>query len=909
MTRLLEPEDRHGSWLAFLRHEVPIQRANYRICCVVAMIFMPAGSFLELLLPDRSHLWHFMPARWLNSLALAIIWLLLGRVKSARMVRLLGLSVALPPITAIAWMIHQLGGAESSYYAGLNLVMVGAVLLMRWTVWDSTLVVLATMTAYLLACIGGGQSLLGGIFLSNLYFICVTGVMVVVGTWLYNSIRFNEFLLRRTLDQKHEEVVQANLKLEENNQKLRELDEAKSRFFANISHELRTPLTLLIAPVETLLHKGADISQDQRQEMLATMQANAMRLLKLINTLLELVRLDTRAVELRKAPMLMSDFIQGLGRACSALAQDKRITLQVTCDPDIRPMLADVEKLERICLNLLFNALKFTPAGGTIRFSASLNGSQVLIQVKDSGVGIATEHLPHLFSRFWQADASSQRRFQGLGLGLALVKELVEVHGGSVSVESSLGKGATFSVLLPYEEAVSEAPAARPRLNADGEPTTGEWIMDLYRRAEFSGSVSHIQRHRELPANAPQPRLPGASARQNKPRLLIAEDEPDMMAYLRGQLADSFEIIEALDGNEAVTKAVQYLPDAILSDLMMPYKDGMQVCRELRERTSTRAIPVVLLTARPDENTKIEALTAGATDFVGKPFSLTEVRVRLNNLVESHRHEKKLAEQTARLESALEQLKESEALLVRQEKLSSLGRMSAGLIHEINNPLNFAVQGLHFLRQQMPQVPEDSREVFIETLGDIEAGVNRVSTIITDLRSFTRSDNSKLVEFEIRPLIETVLRFFSHQIKGFVEVHIDIPEGMVLLGNHGQLTQVLVNLVQNSLDAMDEKSFHDDEKPTLHVSAREEDGRILLKVRDNGAGMTLETQEHVFDPFFTTKDVGKGMGLGLAISHRIIMDHQGSISLRSKPGEGTEFILDLPQACSYVHPHPEAAST
>jgi C4-dicarboxylate-specific signal transduction histidine kinase len=120
---------------------------------------------------------------------------------------------------------------------------------------------------------------------------------------------------------------------------------------------------------------------------------------------------------------------------------------------------------------------------------------------------------------------------------------------------------------------------------------------------------------------------------------------------------------------------------------------------------------------------------------------------------------------------------------------------------------------------------------------------------------------------------------------------------------------VLVNLVQNSLDAMDEKSFQNDEKPTLHVSAREEDGRILLRVRDNGAGMTIETQEHVFDPFFTTKDVGKGMGLGLAISHRIIMDHQGSISLRSKPGEGTEFILDLPQACSYVHPHPEAAAS
>jgi signal transduction histidine kinase len=880
----------------FQHYERDIRIQNYRLCSGLASFFMVAGASLDLIVYKQAGMWQFLPFRIMSAATLLIIGFLLGTKLGREWHRTLGICMSVPLMGSIGWMIYVMEGFASPYYAGLNLVMLGAAILMRWPLFESVLVVLLTIGIYFAACFLHGPVSNLSLFFNNCYFLFVTGVFTVAGTWFYNNIRFSEFLLHKSLGAKHEQLQMANNQLEQSNQKLRELDEAKSRFFANISHELRTPLTLLIAPVETLLTKGEGISATERHDMLGTMHANAMRLLKLINTLLDLVRLETQTVELHKAPIILGDLIHGLGKACLALAQDKRITIETTCAADIQPIMADVEKLERVCLNLLFNSLKFTPAGGRISFSATRDGGQIRIQVRDTGVGVAEEHLPHLFSRFWQADASSQRRFQGMGIGLALVKEIVSLHGGTINVESTVGKGSTFTVCLPYEPVSSDAVIPKVRSKSNGEPSTGEWVIDLYRRAEFSTTLADSPR-RTTASSTPLKVLQRDG--KKPPTLLIAEDEPNMMTYLCSQLSADFEIIQAIDGSEAVSKACQYLPDIILSDLMMPYKDGMQVCRELKERTSTRSIPVVLLTARPDEQTKIEALTSGATDFIGKPFSLTEVRVRLMNLAASHLYQRELADQKKRLEATLEQLKEAESLLVQHEKLSALGRMSAGLIHEINNPLNFATQGIHWLKQMKDRLPGSLQDDFAETLDDIDIGVKRVVTIIADLRSFTRPNQDGFADFELRPMVNTVLRFFSHHEKDGMRFIVDVHDGLLVHGNHGHLTQVLVNLLQNGVDATAEKIYAEGQEPALQIQARQNHDRVILSVKDNGSGMSRETQENIFDPFFTTKEVGKGLGLGLSICHRIIADHQGLVTIHSEPGTGTEFILDLPEASSY----------
>jgi C4-dicarboxylate-specific signal transduction histidine kinase len=367
-----------------------------------------------------------------------------------------------------------------------------------------------------------------------------------------------------------------------------------------------------------------------------------------------------------------------------------------------------------------------------------------------------------------------------------------------------------------------------------------------------------------------------------------------MLRFLKSQLAAHFQVIEAVDGNQAFEKVCQYLPDLVLLDMMMPERDGLQVCRLLRERTSTKRIPVVLLTARADEETKLHALAAGASDFLTKPFSTTELHVRVKNLIESHDFQRKLARQNQVLEATLEQLKETETQLVQTEKLASLGRMSAGIIHEINNPLNFAKTATHMLRRQASLVPAEELEEFTDTVKDIEEGIDRVRMIVSDLRSFTHPNTEMFESVLVANLVGSTLRFLSHEWKEKVEIVQKFDEHETVWGNRHQLIQVLINLLQNSIDALKRKSFSSDE-PRIEITGLHQSRKFLLKIRDNGPGIAPEDISRIFDPFFTTKDVGEGMGLGLSICYRIMEAHNGRIVVNSEPGKFSEFVLEFPE--------------
>jgi C4-dicarboxylate-specific signal transduction histidine kinase len=350
-----------------------------------------------------------------------------------------------------------------------------------------------------------------------------------------------------------------------------------------------------------------------------------------------------------------------------------------------------------------------------------------------------------------------------------------------------------------------------------------------------------------------------------------------------------------VDGNQAVEKARQYLPDMILLDMMMPEKDGIQACRELKAQVSTQAIPVVLLTARADEDTKYAALNAGANDFLTKPFSTTELHVRVKNLIESHQYQRDLARKKSALEMTLEQLKETEGQLVQNEKMASLGRLSAGIIHEINNPLNYASQALYVLKGKQDRIPEEDRAKFVETVSDIAEGMDRVQRIVSDLRNFTHPKSGGAVDLiDLKDLVANALRFQGHEFKDQIKVEVDVPEGQQVLADRNKMVHVLVNLIQNAADAMREKIYKDEE-PLLSIQSRPESGKVFISVRDNGAGIAPSDLDKIYDPFFTTKDVGKGMGLGLSICFRILQEQGGRISVKSEKGKYTEFILELPE--------------
>ncbi|HET7626288.1 MAG TPA: ATP-binding protein [Verrucomicrobiae bacterium] len=780
-------------------------------------------------------------------------------------------------------MIYATNGPNSPYYAGLNLVMLGAAILLRWTLADSIAVFLFSLITYLAACIFSGETGVQGLFFNNFYFLFVTGVFIITGSWFYNKIRFREFALRFELDQNRKA-------LEESNQKLKELDQIKSRFFANVSHELRTPLTLLLAPLETLLKKFHRSLDQETHGVLVTMHSNGMRLLKLINDLLDLVRMESGRLEIKLEPLDVADFVKGLASAARQVADDKRLKLETFIDPDAEAIMADRDKLEKIVLNLVFNALKFTPAGGRVELRAEKIAGDFVITVSDTGMGIAEKSLPYIFDRFWQADGSSKRKYQGVGIGLALVKELAEAQGGKVSVASTEGKGTTFTVRLPYQKAEPVAkPEPKEESTENGSDTrtvsSEEWLANLYRRAELFPAMTPLQdslKPVEISRNG-----------SRIPKALVADDEPDMLRFLKSQLAEHYEVFEAVDGQQAIEKASQFLPDVILLDMMMPEKDGLQACREIRERTSTQSIPIILLTARADEETKLAALEAGASDFLPKPFSTTELHVRIKNLVESHQYQMKLSKQNQALESTIEQLKETEMQLVQTEKLASLGRMSAGIIHEINNPLNFATTGIFTLRNKSKFIPPEQQEEYAEILTDVEDGLKRVKTIVSDLRMFTHPNTEQVDPVEVSDVVSSALRFLSSEWRGAVQIEQNIQEHQTIYANKNKLIHVITNLLQNSLDALKTKKF-EHEKPAIWIEGRVENGRSILTLRDNGPGIAPEHLDKVFDPFYTTKDVGDGMGLGLSICYRIVQQYEGRISVKTEVGKFCAFTLEFP---------------
>ncbi|HTQ50678.1 MAG TPA: ATP-binding protein [Candidatus Acidoferrales bacterium] len=867
---------------AFAEHDRLLTVSNFKIACVIGMLLMPAGFILDRFVYPKEAV-YFLELRLLCSALIAIFLTTLLTQFGRQHYRIFGIILFMLPASFISWMIYYTDGARSPYYAGLNLVLLVMAFVLHWTFWESLIASVLIILVYLAASftrISAPTAALGQ-FVNNLYFLALTGIIVVTGSYFHTKSRFREFAFRYQLDENRKE-------LEETNRKLVELDRLKSRFFANISHELRTPLTLLLSPLESLLQRFAGQADNGVHELLLTMHSNGMRLLKLINDLLDLIRLEAGRMEIKSEPVEVADFIKGLASAARQVAEDKKIKLETYTDLRLGVVAADPDKLEKVVLNLLFNALKFTPADGRVELRAEKQGEELVFVVSDTGIGIAEKNLAFVFDRFWQADSSAQRKYQGVGIGLALVKELTEMMHGSVLVESQEGKGTTFTVRLPYHkaelasrESKGEAPAAGTET---GVVAKEEWLANLYRRAELFPAMVSLR-------GAAKPVELGKRGR--RPVVLVADDEPDMRRFLRSQLDEDYDVLEAADGIQALEKATQFLPDIILLDMMMPEMDGLAVCRELRKHEETSVVPIILLTARADEETKFNALELGANDFLAKPFSSTELHARIKNLIESHDFQRNLSQQNRALSNTIDQLKETESQLVQSEKLASLGRMSAGIIHEINNPLNFATTGLFALRNKCKQFAPEQRREYEEILSDIEEGMKRVRNIVSDLRMFTHPEAGPSEPVDVTEAVNTSLRFLAGEWKDKVRVELKIVPGQTVLANRNKLIHVLVNLLQNSLDAMREKKF-ENEAPAISIQGRTEGDRSLVLIRDNGPGIERKHLDKIFDPFFTTKDVGEGMGLGLSICHRIVKGFEGHISVNTQVGQFCEFTLDFP---------------
>jgi signal transduction histidine kinase/DNA-binding response OmpR family regulator len=452
------------------------------------------------------------------------------------------------------------------------------------------------------------------------------------------------------------------------------MDSVKSRFFANISHEFRTPLTLIMGPMEQMLSDSREKNQKKRLSM---MLRNSQRLLTLINQLLDLSRFDSGKMRLQASCQDIIPFLKGIVSSFQLAAQKNRLELEFYSQKDNITLYFDAPRMEDVMYNLLINALKFTSAGGKITVSVTVNqpGQQdprdyppntvalrrkdafgdsprargrlpldphyasqstppggsstpgfVNISVQDTGIGIPKEQLAHIFDRFFQTKGPKQEALKGTGIGLALIKENVVLHHGKIDVHSQEGKGTEFVIRLPMGHEHLDPGEIIDNTAAPPQTSKYKEIEALYM---LTGSEPEEQGNEEpCPVDTPD---------REKPVILVVEDHADVRKYICEPLKREYTVIEAADGKEGIEKAREIIPDLIVSDIMMPEKDGYELCRELKTDIKTSHVPIVLLTAKASEESIIQGLETGADDYITKPFNSKILATRIKNLIELRR--------------------------------------------------------------------------------------------------------------------------------------------------------------------------------------------------------------------------------------------------------------------------------
>jgi signal transduction histidine kinase len=436
-------------------------------------------------------------------------------------------------------------------------------------------------------------------------------------------------------------------------EELAKIDRAKTAFFSNVSHEFRTPLTLMLGPLQDLLARGeADLSLATKQQ-LELVNRNGTRLLRLVNTLLDFSRIEAGRTRAVYQPIDLSALTAELASTFRSATERAGLNLMVDCCQLGEPVYVDTDVWEKIVLNLLSNAFKFT-FEGEITVNMKRVGSDAQLRVSDTGVGIPAEEMPKLFERFHRIPNTRSRTFEGSGIGLALVQELVKLHGGSIYAESVLGKGTTFTVRIPLGQ--SHLPAAQiggsqtPSSTAVGAAPFVEealrWLPDAESRTE-----------RSFPAD--NDLLPPATPRvpeKNEPRarVLIADDNSDMRQYLVRLLERDYEVETVANGREGLESARKRVPDLVLSDVMMPILNGFELLKALRAQEQTRTVPVILLSARAGEESRVEGMQAGADDYLVKPFSARELLARVSARLEIARLQRNSEQRQAMLASELQ---------------------------------------------------------------------------------------------------------------------------------------------------------------------------------------------------------------------------------------------------------------
>ncbi len=668
---------------------------------------------------------------------------------------------------------------------------------------------------------------------------------------------------------------------------LAELDRAKTTFFSNVSHELRTPLTLMLGPIEDELRE-----HPETQPRLELAHRNALRLLRLVNTLLDFSRIEAGRVQMVYEPTDLAAYTKELAEGFRPAMENAGLKFEVECPRLPELIYLDREVWEKVVLNLLSNAFKFTLKGSvTVELRGQEKNAELI--VRDTGIGIPSAELPRLFERFHRVRNTVARTHEGTGIGLALVQELIRLHGGDIRVASIEGEGTTFTLTIPAgvqhipkEHAIATRSLASTATgSASFVQEANRWLPDP---AEFAADLSSCGDGDEGKA-------------RSKAKILVVEDNADMRQYVTRLLRKHYTVTAVADGLAALEAVRAGRPDLVLSDIMMPRMDGFELLRELRAHTDTSTIPVIFLSARAGEEARIEGMSRHADDYLAKPFSSRELLTRVSTHLG-------LARTRREAETALRQSEEKYRNSFEREKaarhdVENAMRMKdhflATLSHELRTPLN-PVLLIASDAIDNPDVPAEMRDKFQVILKNIEVEVQ----LIDDLLDLSRITHGKLhlnvrtvdAHTVLREALETVQnQILDKRIQTTVNLKSDQH---MISADSVRLQQIFWNVLRNAV-----KFTPEDGKISIETFPAAEGSGFGVTITDSGIGMTPEELGNAFSAFAQGDHTRNrsanygGMGLGLAISKRLVEIHSGSIrALSEGRGHGASFTIEFPLA-------------
>jgi signal transduction histidine kinase len=645
-------------------------------------------------------------------------------------------------------------------------------------------------------------------------------------------------------------------------EELAELDRAKTAFFSNVSHEFRTPLTLILGPLEDeLAERMAPLPAARRQRIEAA-HRNSLRLLKLVNTLLDFSRIEAGRLQAAYEPIdLAAETIHLAGVFRSAI-EKAGLTLTINCPTLPALVYVDREMWENIVLNLLSNALKYTSAGG-IAVELQWRGDHVALRVADTGIGIAEAEQPRLFERFHRVKGAWSRSHEGTGIGLALVRELAVNLGGDASVASTLGAGSVFTVAVKTGFAHLPADRIQPHTPPEATPTGAAFVQEA------------IQWLPDAPMIAPD--VLRALDDWPRPRVVWADDNADMRAYVTGLLEHHFEVVAVPDGAVALREIRERVPDLVLCDVMMPNLDGFALLAALRADPRTRTLPVILLSARAGTESSTEGLDLGADDYVIKPFSARELVARVRTHVALSRNRSAWTSQLERANHELE-------------------AFTYSVSHDLRAPLR-AISA--FTQIVLDDHARGLDQCGLDYLHRIQANAHRMAAIIDDLLALSEVARRELRSETVD--LTSIARRIVADLRGAAPsrvVDVRVTDGLVATGDPGLVTIVLENLLANAW------KFTGKRRAAAILVGREADD--VFFVRDNGAGFDMARSALLFEPFgrLHAETDFAGTGIGLAIVLRVVERHGGRIWAQGSVGSGATIRFTLSAGDALWRPGP-----